>query len=233
MTQSNNSTSVPAQKKVEAPAQGTATKAATPAPAATATTSTKATPAAAAPSAPIAEKKAATTPAVASVAPSPAPVAPAPEAKKVETPVSEQKKEESVEDIESLLADVGFDLNSKTVSDELSDESGSESKTEAKDSVISEFRNESKTSDSASLEDTLGELEADMGSLSGENTVGNGEGGHLSMRLSGEVGLNLVYECSGQEIQISFREQCLYVELQDGSEFKIPLNKKSTIKLAA
>ncbi len=51
--------------------------------------------------------------------------------------------------------------------------------------------------------------------------------GCLSMTLSGQMTLKLKYEFEGQEVTIGFVDQCLKVELSDGTEFKIPVKRKA------
>lgn len=47
--------------------------------------------------------------------------------------------------------------------------------------------------------------------------------GSLSLTLSGSMTLRLKYEYNGQDVTIRFVDQCLRVELSDGTEFKIPV----------
>ena len=50
--------------------------------------------------------------------------------------------------------------------------------------------------------------------------------GCLNMMLTGDIQLKLNYEFGEQEVSIGFEDHCLEVKLTDGTEFKIPLNKK-------
>ena len=49
------------------------------------------------------------------------------------------------------------------------------------------------------------------------------EEGCLTLSLQGSMTLKLKYDFQGQEVTLSFDEQCLRVELSDGTEFKIPV----------
>ncbi|MGE4106164.1 MAG: hypothetical protein AB7F66_03050 [Bacteriovoracia bacterium] len=51
------------------------------------------------------------------------------------------------------------------------------------------------------------------------------ESGTLTMNLTGNMTLKLTYEFEGQEVSVCFVDQCLKVELSDGSEFKIPVRR--------
>jgi hypothetical protein len=53
------------------------------------------------------------------------------------------------------------------------------------------------------------------------------EEGCLSMTLSGQMTLKLKYSFEGQEVSIRFVDHCLKIELKDGTEFKVPIQRKS------
>lgn len=55
----------------------------------------------------------------------------------------------------------------------------------------------------------------------------------LAIQLSGSMSVKLKYECDGQEVQISFAEQCLKVQFTDGTEFKIPVARGAKARQAA
>ncbi len=67
-----------------------------------------------------------------------------------------------------------------------------------------------------------------------EETMANKDStqpGSVTMTLTGNMTLNLRYEFEGQEVCVGFEDQCLKVQLTDGTEFKIPMGKKgSTLK---
>lgn len=56
------------------------------------------------------------------------------------------------------------------------------------------------------------------------------EPGCLKMTLSGNMTLKLQYEFAGQEVMISFIDDCLKVETHGGAEFKIPFGSASASK---
>ncbi len=49
--------------------------------------------------------------------------------------------------------------------------------------------------------------------------------GSLFLTLSGNMTLKLKYEFEGQEVTIGFAENCLKIELADGTELKVPVGK--------
>jgi hypothetical protein len=53
------------------------------------------------------------------------------------------------------------------------------------------------------------------------------EHGSLTLTLSGNMTLNLAYECDGQSVTLGFSDHCLLIQLADGSEFKIPVRRAS------
>lgn len=57
----------------------------------------------------------------------------------------------------------------------------------------------------------------------------------LTLSLSGSMTLKLKYEFGGQEVTVGFADNCLKVELSDGTEFKIPVarNEKTTLRRVA
>lgn len=57
--------------------------------------------------------------------------------------------------------------------------------------------------------------------------------GCLSMTLTGNMTLQLKYECDSQMATISFKQGALVVLLKDGTEFKIPMNKPSYLRAVA
>jgi hypothetical protein len=48
--------------------------------------------------------------------------------------------------------------------------------------------------------------------------------GELTLRLSGDMTLNLEYSTGGQFVMVSFADGFLKIELADGTEFKVPMN---------
>lgn len=102
----------------------------------------------------------------------------------------------------------------------------------------------------SSLEDTLSEIppeETSFGENSPyeavsmnqnqpreENRMGNrnesdsfNNSGTLSMTLQGNMTLRLRYEFGGEEVVIAFADSMLHVQLNDGTEFKIPVHKNA------
>ncbi len=57
--------------------------------------------------------------------------------------------------------------------------------------------------------------------------VNPSEDGTLTMSLTGKMKLNLRYDFESWQVQIGFNEDALVVKLSDGTEFKIPVRKKS------
>lgn len=53
-----------------------------------------------------------------------------------------------------------------------------------------------------------------------------GQEGTLTLSLTGSMTLKLRYECEGQEVTIGFSGDALRVELSDGTEFKVPVNRQ-------
>ncbi len=51
--------------------------------------------------------------------------------------------------------------------------------------------------------------------------------GAMTMTLSGAMRLELRYAISDQSVYVSFEDQMLRIELNDGTEFKVPFHKKS------
>ncbi len=58
------------------------------------------------------------------------------------------------------------------------------------------------------------------------------KGGHVAVKLSGDMTLRLSYEFEGQEVTIGFTDGSLRVELSDGTEFKIPVRRNPLRKAA-
>lgn len=50
--------------------------------------------------------------------------------------------------------------------------------------------------------------------------------GELSLQLKGSMTLKIKYDFAGQEVTIGFDDNCLKVQLSDGTEFKIPVRAK-------
>ena len=119
---------------------------------------------------------------------------------------------------------------------------------------MSEFRSEG---DSPSMEETLGDLKEDESA--GPNLIDqaigqsdsdveveeeesmNSEGmvsespmdASVSIALSGTMTLKLSYDFGGQEVTIGFVDGALRVELSDGTEFKIPMNRSGELRKTA
>lgn len=64
-----------------------------------------------------------------------------------------------------------------------------------------------------------------------EETPSSGKPGSLSMTLTGSMTLTLKYEYEGEEVVVGFTDHALKVQLSDGTEFKIPVRKKTKGKL--
>lgn len=58
-------------------------------------------------------------------------------------------------------------------------------------------------------------------------------GGTLTLKLTGRMKLKLSYEYSGQEVTVCFDDDYLQVQMADGTEFKIPVQKKTVSSQAA
>lgn len=56
--------------------------------------------------------------------------------------------------------------------------------------------------------------------------------GSLTLSLSGSMTLKLKYEFEGQEVIVGFKDQFLQVTLADGTEFKVPVGRKTSGKAA-
>lgn len=50
--------------------------------------------------------------------------------------------------------------------------------------------------------------------------------GKMTLTLSGSINLSLKYDYSGEEVTVGFEDEYLFVELSDGTEFKIPVGKR-------
>jgi hypothetical protein len=131
-----------------------------------------------------------------------------------------------------------------------------EAPTDAEDDMA-EFR--SGDADSPSMEETLGDLKDDepsgpnlidqaieqnsdsVDSLEDEsmNDAGNitetetASDATVSIALSGSMTLKLSYDFAGQEVTIGFVDGALRVELSDGTEFKIPMNRSGELRKTA
>jgi hypothetical protein len=60
----------------------------------------------------------------------------------------------------------------------------------------------------------------------------DGATGSVSIKLAGTMTLKLSYEFEGQEVTVGFVDGALRVELSDGTEFKIPVRRKTLSKAA-
>lgn len=72
--------------------------------------------------------------------------------------------------------------------------------------------------------------------MAADNSKEYETGGSLSMTLTGSMSLKLRYEYEGEEVTIGFSDHSLMVQMTDGTEFKIPVNrskKKTTLKRVA
>jgi uncharacterized membrane-anchored protein len=58
-----------------------------------------------------------------------------------------------------------------------------------------------------------------------EKHDGNDQAGTLSMTVTGEMKLKLKYEFGGHEVTLKFGDDYLRVELSDGTEFKVPVQR--------
>ena len=148
--------------------------------------------------------------------------------------------------------------------DELDAEISAEMASDSDESILDEFRG---SSDDASMEETVGDLEADTASdtlidpveskeepstssssakrtnldfeepkpphqrnspaprQSSRSQIASNADGSLKLSLTGQMQLQIAYEQNGSEITINFENDCLHVQLTDGTEFKIPLKK--------
>jgi hypothetical protein len=136
-------------------------------------------------------------------------LAPAVEASSEETAESSEEEEAESEETE--------EEGSETTEDSSSD---SESEEEEEEESMASAREES--------DEGMEEQESDSGSSSHTNGPGQDS---LTMMLTGNMTLKLRYEFEGQEIILGFQDHALKVQLSDGTEFKIPLARR-TLKAA-
>ena len=59
------------------------------------------------------------------------------------------------------------------------------------------------------------------------SSASTAEEGSLSMTISGAMRLELRYALSDQSVYVSFEDQMLRIEMNDGTEFKVPFHKKT------
>ena len=59
------------------------------------------------------------------------------------------------------------------------------------------------------------------------------ENGSLTMKLTGNMTLTLQYDFEGEAVKVSFADHSLKVQLSDGTEFKIPVRRRSDARRAA
>lgn len=74
-----------------------------------------------------------------------------------------------------------------------------------------------------SLLDQELEKEIDQAMDTMKPTVTSASDGTLTLSLSGNMTLKLAYAQNGQNVSIRFERECLYVNLDNGTEFKIPV----------
>jgi hypothetical protein len=128
--------------------------------------------------------------------------------------------------MEETLASVKVDSSVKTILDE----SDSDSQTDMGEipderpefddgSENSEYRENNVI---ALHDKVVHEKMAQQSSGNSFKPVESAEPGCLKMTLSGNMTLKLQYEYAGQEVSISFIDDCLKVETHGGAEFKIP-----------
>ena len=90
--------------------------------------------------------------------------------------------------------------------------------------------------DTAAGDEVVADDEAgEAGEMEGEETMmGSGkrerggeasEDGSLTMSVRGNMTLKLKYECDGQEVMVGVQGDSLWVQLADGTEFKIPVRR--------
>lgn len=108
--------------------------------------------------------------------------------------------------------------------------------------AMKEFHGEGENSDGG-MEETLGSTPVDetpensiLNEIDEEETMLNDHedenNGSLTMNLTGNMTLKLNYEVDGQEVSVSFVDHTMKVTLADGTEFKIPLNRKTSKRAA-
>ena len=84
----------------------------------------------------------------------------------------------------------------------------------------------------------VNQIEEDLAQIEKEETMANEDYGtsgaqNLTMNLNGNMTLKLKYDFEGQEVTISFSAGALIVRLSDGTEFKVPVRGKNTLKRVA
>lgn len=131
--------------------------------------------------------------------------------------IEEQTKEE-IDEIISEIEDIQKEVASQTTTDEA-----------AASNTLEEFR---AGETSTPLEETLLPERSEMpeNNVTPFRTSQGTQGadtadGVLTMRLTGNMTLKLSYECGDQEVSVGFYDNCLKVNLADGTEFKIPIRK--------
>lgn len=94
----------------------------------------------------------------------------------------------------------------------------------APESAPSEIESEGDVMDVHNTTGSEPEATEDSPSLSSES---------LSLKLSGSISLQLEYESHGQVVSLQFHRSALYLRLQDGTEFKVPLRGKGRLRSVA
>ncbi len=59
------------------------------------------------------------------------------------------------------------------------------------------------------------------------------DSGTMEMTLQGTTSLRIRYQFDGQEVVVGFHDQALHVQLSDGTEFKIPVSRRTGLREAA
>jgi hypothetical protein len=158
-----------------------------------------------------------------------------------EAPVAKKVTASNKPALKAVPRDMGPEVADTPVAEEVA----------GSDDDMAEFRS---ADDSPSMEETLGDLKEDetagpnlidqaIGqsdvdveeeeSMNSEGMVETASDASVSIALSGTMTLKLSYDFGGQEVTIGFVDGALRVELSDGTEFKIPMNRSGELRKTA
>lgn len=151
--------------------------------------------------------------------------------------LSDQQMDEIMEELEQLEKEIdgqdGSHADLKVVSEEDEMEGFRGSSSDASmEETLGHLKDEEEGTDNSifnqtEIEDSVVAHTASTGEkeMSKKSQSGNDE---LKMTLSGQMKLVLQMQSDGHEVSISFDSGTLIVEMSDGSEFRIPVNRTSS-----